>query len=342
MKRRADALFVGIALLMLLLPAWGLLRAKAPFAYDARDAYIAENIGFRPELITLHARVSRRLFSQTGNEQVLLGKDGWLYFADTMPDFYRRNALEDAQIDQIASSIAALSQVLARQGIGFTFLCAPNKNTVYPEHMPCYASPAEGAGNLERLQAALVERGVDVLDAAALLRARKPEGQLYFKTDTHWNARGALVVYRALMERLAQGEPGIAHESFEAYDAYEVPLEDIVTVQGDLAALYLPLSKATETDARPAMERRYAVDGVMRSLSDMMIRTRSDANGLRVLVLRDSFGEALFPYMANNLGRLLFSRVLSVDEAAIQGLIQGEEIRHVVLQIAERNLPTLL
>ena len=130
--------------------------------------------------------------------------------------------------------------------------------------------------------------------------------------------------------------------SSDLYDAYGSPPEDDLPVHGDLAALYLPLATVTETDAGPAVEKRYVADGVMRSLSDMMIGTRSGANDLRVLVLRDSFGEALFPYLANNVGRLLFTRALSMEEAAITKFIREEGIEHVVLEIAERNLASLL
>ena len=332
MKRTADTLFVAIILCAMLLPATGLLAAKVRSERAGLAAYMEDNLSFRPELVTLHAKASQRLFSQTGSGQVLLGREGWLFFADTLPDYFRRNVMTEAELDKVTENIITLSESLADRGIGFTFLCAPNKNTVYPEYMPWYAVSPGGPGNLQRLQEALVKAGVDVLDAAAILRSAKSEGQLYLKTDTHWNARGALLVYRALMERLTAGQDGAA------YDPYDMPFDEPAPVYGDLSVLYLPLSKITEQDALPAIERRYVSDGVIRSRADMLIRTRSDGNGLSVLVLRDSFGEALFPYLANNVGRLVFARGAQADET----LLEREAVSHVVLQIAERNLPTLI
>lgn len=309
MKRFGSVAFVAIMLLMMAVPAPGLLSGGE----RVQDA-----------LITLHADISEALFRQSGEEQVVIGREGWLFFDEEMPDYYRRGGLTDMEIESIADRLARLSDDLAAEGIGFTFLCAPNKSSVYPEYLPYYAASAGEAGNRSRLHAALDTRGVAYIDAAALLR--EGDAPLYYRTDTHWNSRGALLVYRALMARIAPDGEVYADIAWTEG-----------TIAGDLVALYRPLGGEAERTDLPDIARAYRAVGTIRSLDDMTIRTHGDEGGPRLLVYRDSFGEQLFPYLANATEHLVYARALPQDAA----LAVAEGVRHVVLEIAERNLGTL-
>ncbi len=332
MKRSASLLFVAIFFLLLALPAFGLLAAKSPQEGQSLEEWVEENVGFRDWLIWLHAKGSQALFGQSGNEQVLIGKDGWLFFDKTLRDYYRRELMTETQVAELVSALGALSASLEARGAAFTVLIAPNKNTIYPEWMPDYAPPGQEESNLGRVQEALEKSGVQVLDARRILRESKPLGRLYYQTDTHWNDLGALVVYRELIGRMAKP----AREAYETYET--LAWKEDQPFSGDLARLYLPKDPVTEKTVVAELSRSYRVKGKMRSLSDMTIQTESDRNNLRLWVARDSFGEALFPYLANNAGHLTFSRSFAIDLEAVsrQGVTQ------VVLEIAERNLPELL
>jgi phage baseplate assembly protein W len=76
----------------------------------------------------------------------------------------------------------------------------------------------------------------------------------------------------------------------------------------------------------------------MRNLNDMRIYTVSEGEGPSLLVVRDSFGERLFPYLANAASRMVYSRVY--EDVAQQA--RDADARVVVLEIAERNLASLL
>jgi len=261
------------------------------------------------------------LIGQSGSDQVLLGKDGFLFFSETLPDYLG----ESVDIEAISKEVKAYSDDLKQSGIGFTFVCAPNKNTIYPEHMPYYT--LAGENSLPLLNERLREMGVHVADAYDALIKNKPEGLTYHRTDSHWNAAGALLVYRELMNSL-----GAPHEDYA-----DAPRTKTVS-RGDLIRLYRPLAVDLVMDYSSEIKRDYETVGLMRSLSDMRIETLSHANELNLLVLRDSFGEALFPYLANNVGRMVFSRQIALDKQTAL----DEKVTHVVLVIAQRDLWKLL
>ena len=343
-------LFIAAALLMLVLPvALAPLRADIPsyqanvaaanltFTDAAEEAglgaaltqwrddlltFAEEHLAFRTALITGRDKLLA-LIGESGNSQVVRG-DGMLFYDEEMPDYLGRSSLPEDRLTGLADSLAELSTDLAAEGRRLIVLLAPNKSSVYPEAVPPNYLPSEQPSNLVRLQEALGERGVDVVDALSLLLAGKEEGRLYFANDTHWNARGAELIYRALMEALG----------------WPVPYERIGYIEGkagDLIVMAQPGTPPVEPDASPDIQRAYRTARPMRTLNDMRIETSTDADTLSLLVVRDSFGEGLFPYLANSVGRMVYSRVYE----DLRGQAGQAEADVVVLEIVERNIGTL-
>jgi hypothetical protein len=70
----------------------------------------------------------------------------------------------------------------------FLLTITPNKNTLYPEHMPYYKDyPVGGEHNAIRLAEDLSRQDVRYLDLFRLFGAE--EEVLYLKRDSHWNNR---------------------------------------------------------------------------------------------------------------------------------------------------------
>ena len=98
---------------------------------DAAD-YFAGRFGLRQELITADAAVRAAVFHESAADDVLLGTDGWLYNADTLGDFTGSSAMTERQLWCAARNLALMQEYAASRGAQLLFVCAPNKNTVYP------------------------------------------------------------------------------------------------------------------------------------------------------------------------------------------------------------------
>jgi len=313
-------LFVFLAILVLALPA-----VLAPFHVDIRtyraDAAVspADHLALRTAAITGRSRLLTAI-GETGSQQVVAGKDGFLFFAETLPDF-QGGGMADEETTALAEKLLALRQALAAEGRELIVLIAPNKNAIYPEMMPVHILPAETDG-LARVNAALAEAGLNVLDARAILLAGKAQGLLYFRGDSHWNARGARLVYQELMNMTGTSAPAYA----------EAPLRE--GQAGDLTLLCQPGTSPMEADAEPELRRVYRTQRPMRSLNDARIQTSCETTSLSMLVVRDSFGAGLFPYLANTAGKLVFSR--SDEDVARQAATADAD--WVVVEVVQRNL----
>lgn len=317
-------LFVCVAVLLLLLPV-ALMPLQVDMANHqaaAATEEIEDRLALRTALITWRGRLLA-LIGESGSEQVIRG-DGMLFYDEEMPDYLGRSALPEAELSALADELTALSDALSGEGRRLVVLLAPNKSSVYPEAVPDRYVPSGEPSNLTRLQEALGERGVAYLDALALLRAGKAQGRLYYAEDTHWNARGAGLIYRALMEMLALEDP-YGEVGFSEGQA------------GDLIVMAQPGTLPMEADAVPDIPRGYRTARPMRSLNDMRIETSTGADTPSLLVVRDSFGEGLFPYLANSIDRMVYSRVYE----DVLGQARQAKAEIVVLEIVERNIGIL-
>ena len=325
MKKALTALLCALFMLPALLSPFGAdienRRADARtddfFANPA--AYLTERLALRTLLLTARGRLLA-LLGESGSERVILGKNGFLYYQDTLPDYLKTR--DPAEIGGLADKLSALSDALASEGRTLYVLIAPNKSTVYPEYMPGRFLRGAADSCLTLLLNALAARDVRYVDAEAALITNKAAGQLYFSGDTHWNARGAYFVFKALTEAL--GETGGEIPAFSEGRA------------GDMLVLCQPGASPAETDGAPVLRREYRFVRPMRTENDMRIETEGPGK-TNLLLVRDSFGAGLLPYLANAAGRLTLSRVYE----GIPAQARAAQASVVVLEIAERDLLSL-
>lgn len=316
--------FALLCLLALLLPLPGLILNRPDLIGEDRDANVNEALGLRSQITGANAALHRAL-GMSGSDQVTLGKGGALYLSETLPEAVGQTDLTDAEVEEIAQTLKALDDGFREKGAYLVFLCAPNKANVMTDKLPYYAAPRQGESALDRLQKRLTELGVKLVDVKAM--AKESPDTAYLLTDTHWSDDFAHQVYKAMMEALPRA-------SWQDYG--ETPLEEAQRM-GDLTELIYPEGGQKETVRQRTVERRYRTKGVMRTTMDLRIETSCETNELQVIMLRDSFANALFPYLANNIGSLLLIRSDHWEDSYWR-----EGTNAVVLEIVERNLPLLL
>ncbi len=291
------------------------------------DTYITEHFTARQSLIRLNGCLKETLF-RTGTDQVIVGRDGFLFYAETAPDFTGESLLSQQEIDEIADAVAALSDYAAEHGAKLLFTIAPNKNTVCGDKMPWAYRPYEGTSNTDALYAALDARDVLYADLRHHLSAAAENNSVYHKRDTHWNGRGALVAYRAIL-----AAAGMTDTVFAGCSFVEVP-----GFPGDLDEMLYPGAGRTETDYLPDVptEDLFIYTSAYTSPMDMSITTRGGEVG-RILMFRDSFGSALIPYFSASAAEVRYERATPyrID------ILETFNADLVIIEIAERNIGTL-
>ena len=289
------------------------------------ENWIADHFSFRSELITANNQLKATLFSSSDEEQVIVGKNDWLYFAETVPDFLGQNRMLPQDIENLAVTLELMQEYITSRGAQMVFTVAPNKNTVYPENMPYNYRQTTDPTNLELLTQALADQAYYV-DLRPLLS--EEQEQTYHARDSHWNNLGARCGAQAILERAGKALPAFAQSPWEWQQIWA----------GDLDAMIFPTLGYKDWQAVFSMEPTFRYTSNYHGEEDLLITTeKADAQG-SLLVFRDSFANALLPFLAESYHEAKFSRAMPY------GLYELETTSYdtVVVEIAERNLSSLL
>ena len=292
------------------------------------DKFMDDNFALREYLVTACNTATAALIRDYNGESAVIGRQGTLYYSETLDDHLGVGTLSPEQIAVAADYLKALSDELAAKGTKLVFIAAPNKASVYPEYMPRYLKPAGGDSNLELLNAALAERGVAFIDAKRLLIGAKEEHSVYYLRDSHWNNYGATLVYNAAAELLG----------LETYDpnAYETAFD----YRGDLVNFVYPSAAHYEERLVYSYPREYAPTDHQVNFDMFKINeTTSEANGLCLLMYHDSFGKSLQPIFSPSVGRLVMIKSNSPAYSAADAEEYGADA--VIIELVERNLDLL-
>ena len=66
--------------------------------FSELEDYVDQRFGFRQELITLRAKLTAAVFRESATDSVILGRDGWLFYQETLADYQGMAPLSDRSV----------------------------------------------------------------------------------------------------------------------------------------------------------------------------------------------------------------------------------------------------
>ena len=287
--------------------------------------YFQEHFGFRQKMVTANAILNGKLLGVSTAGGVIQGENNWLYYKDSLTDYLGGELLSERSLFNIAHTLAMTEHALDAAGVDFVFSVAPNKNTLYGENMPYYDSyKISEESNLKNLKAYLESEGVSYVDLYETLKNQ--EAILYHERDSHWNNQGASIAGDAILTALNK-----EHESYED-EAFEIRKD----FEGDLDKMLYPQAITPEDEIYYEREQGFSYVGEVGSNFDPRITTENPGAMGNLVMYRDSFGNALLPFMAEAYGNAYFSRGVPYQ---ITNDVAANQPEAVVVVRAERFLP---
>lgn len=236
--------------------------------------------------------------------KVLKGRDGWLFLRNDSNDVLGQHtgrvqlAPEDRR--QWETLFRQRSAMAEDAGAAWLFTIVPDKESVYPEHLPPEIHPASRRPVHDVLEIA-ARAGAPALYLLDAIEAAKSEADLYPKTDTHWNYRGAYLGYRAICGELRQRGVDVGLLDDGQIGWYEERFE------GDLGAKLDPpvvghrlLPKLNGVDAA------LVFDNGVQNHGRVKVFERELPGGPTCVVFGESFAEALLIFLRESFRRLVF------------------------------------
>lgn len=304
------------------------------------EEYYNDHLPFRTQLVRANNALFLNVFKQSPVDKVIMGKDGWLFFnprgkdGDPIADYQGTGLLMDYQLEGIADNLIQTRDKLRGLGKEFVLLVAPNKASLYGD---AFLPDQYIKGNGYTLGDQLVDylranTDLTVVYPKKVLQEaiqNDPDHIYYYKTDTHWNELGSYIGAAELLKVLGISMPELS----------ELQITSTDTFAGDLA-------KMTEQQSLFAYDYSYTVHGytdhpatiIAEDSSDFRQYRAENADERSVLIVRDSFSLALYPYLSSQFQNTTFVH----RDAFSQDMLSDCPSDIVVVQIVERYWEYLL
>ena len=295
------------------------------------NAYFNDHFAFRNELVYADARIQADVFRVSAVESVIAGTDGWLYYTDSRKDYLGEDPLTEGEVYGLARNLYLADQFARSRGASLAVAIPPNKNTLYGGNMPYYDNHmvTSGPHAMDRLLPYLKEMGVRYTDLGDIFRKEGSGEPLYLKRDSHWNNKGALLGYNAMMDAL-----GKEHDSYES-----VPVTRKSDEYGDLNRMLYTLYGQKEMNYYYDIPQAYTITNGSTSVEDMRIETENAGATGTLVMFRDSFGNALVPLVANQFAQATFTKETVY---ALERQITEHAPECILFEKAERSMDEFL
>lgn len=277
------------------------------------DAFYADHFGFRNQLVRWNNRWKRKYFNDTSVANVIAGKDHWLYYSGQDMAAHTRGMKEFTTEDLQNWKVALESRRdwLAKRGKKYLFVIPPDKETIYPEHLPDWL---KRTGSLNKLDQFLTfmraNSTVEILDLRQLLRDAKKTTPTYYNSDTHWNYFGAFLGYQEIVKTLAKQVPDLdpprSLSDFEMHHVTGIGM-DLAKMLGqeksiqEFNLIHLipkpPLATIEVQEVPSIFPQKWEPHRVP-------LRTENPEKKYALLMFRDSFAGLFVPYLCYNFKRV--------------------------------------
>jgi alginate O-acetyltransferase complex protein AlgJ len=278
------------------------------------ENYFNDHFGFRKRLVQLNNHWKGQLFHDATCKDVLIGRNGWLFFCGErmIAHYTSAEAWTNDDLENWRRLLEGRRDWVKARGAKYLLVVPPDKHRVYPECLPDWLVRGEGPSKVEQLAFYLKRHSdVQMLDLTGVLVEGKKTHSDYLKTDTHWNLFGGFVAYRAVIEALAQQIPGLKPLPLDAFTWVPAP-----PTPGDLARILGRSQDFPETEAvaripnegSPAAQlqfdaARFPHQGYKETRTCYTLNP--EASG-KLMIFRDSFANSWIGFMSRHFREVVY------------------------------------
>jgi hypothetical protein len=301
------------------------------------ESWFNDRLPFRANLLSI-ANFLKSEILKAPSSNVIVGKDGWLFYESESIDFINANALTDSEIKAVGVTLSLIEENINSKGGNFTFVAMPNKASVYEEYMPNGYIKSE-ENNLTRINEELDRVGVNHVDMLKVMRDNKEKG-IYHVRDSHWNYQGALIGYNAIMDSLNKEHKTYDDATYTVEKTWRADLDKLLYPVGgfmdDQYVYNIDYSTFKFEGARGGADPKEQLENYMsdKEQGDDNIKSsnKNVTDSRKLFMARDSFGRAILPFFIDSYCEATFKRTDNPDIVSI-----GENT-DMVYEIVERNL----
>ena len=286
------------------------------------DRWYSDHFAFRAPLLEMfQSSKFMQVHLSLDEQKSISGLDGWYFLGGKELRVYQNKQELDREIlNSLEEEWQTRKAFYEERGITFYWLIAPLKHFIYENQLPPRTIRPDLPRRTDVLIQTLQNVGDFIIDPAPELQSAVGRTQVYYRTDTHWTHDGALIAWKKILEKLQSDYPQIP-----SFDSIRFTWRDSVVTDG-FHLRGMGLWGMKEQTRRPFVFDSELNKGERFGFSmpshfsmpekfELHYTNPTDTTGLKLLVIRDSFADALIPIMAE-----WFSETLIIFDAWRLGL----------------------
>lgn len=225
------------------------------------------------------------------------GKEDWLFLGNRYDSTVAKLKLaitpNELELSEVKNAFSKVSLAGDRFGIKTVLILGPNKSSIYPEHLPNGIIPSEKKYSGFFLDKLREIPSLAVYDPTNdLISAKSKGGLLYWKTDTHWNNKGAYLTFAGFCRLINIQPPNVTFKQGETHSGDLIDISQLSS---------FPLSSLDNWDVvwnQPPVWIEKAVPNEQKTtFGDATVVTNDKPSSSQyVWVVGDSFAGALRQY----------------------------------------------
>ncbi|WP_152055321.1 alginate O-acetyltransferase AlgX-related protein [Aliarcobacter butzleri] len=289
-------------------------------------------------------------------EKVITGKEDFLFLGNSYDKvLHKTNGVyrpTKSETDVWTNKLKDLQKWYEDRGIKFVIVIAPNKHSIYKEKLPNFLK-YDGKTITDDIVEQANMKNINILDLRKkLIESKQQELDiLYWKTDTHWNEKGASIAFDTIINKinniyqlnLQKPKYNLNPSTRGGGDlANFLKINNILDKDYEKNYSYsfeknYDICKGNVNKENQALEDCIKIDNPVIEYNEYIINNHSE-NNLKLLFLVDSFAGA--PAKIYN---ATFSKIYKFHWSHINGqklvtFVEKNKPDIVIYQIVERNL----
>lgn len=230
---------------------------------DSRSLLVTAKVDGKETSTAREIVVKRDAMAETRTDEfeVVLGKDGYLFFRETIDNYCGNNLITVSALNNFLSNtlnaqIAALENRAGGNEVELIYVLIPNASVAYGEYLPEDAEKETYDTLYDQISNALNKSNATFIDMKTVFEQHKDDGYLlYNKTDSHITDYAGYLVYAELMNHIAQKFPAAA-----PYGLDQFTISEETAVNGGNLASYGQLDPSSLKENYVSVTPNFSLD----------------------------------------------------------------------------------
>jgi peptidoglycan/LPS O-acetylase OafA/YrhL len=227
------------------------------------------------------------------------GLDDWLFLGNAYDQTVAKSKLtkvpSNYEINSLKRTFNEISIAAEKSNSQLALLVGPNKSSIYEEKLPAKMSLSQTRYvDFFLNELSDIDHLITYDPTKDLKDAKKSEGYLYYKTDTHWNDKGAYIAFKNILLKLGLDAPDVYFSIGESFsgDLIEISkIKELPVTNGDrwLAEIKHTHKLIRIEDDNFSSSNYFGVNNTVINSNPFISK--------KIWIVGDSFTTALKPYI---------------------------------------------